>query len=126
MADDWTYDLTTAIGRVRLYIPDTADTPSGFRDSELQLFLDANGGDIFAAAADACDVLGNDQARAGKQVSILGISTNGVAVGTYFSQKAETLRARAGTFGMVAGAEWVGVASAAVDVFTDAEIGGGA
>ena len=46
-----TYDLTTAIGKVRLKIADTDITDAHFTDEELQVFLDEAGGSDYLAAA---------------------------------------------------------------------------
>ncbi len=49
-----TYDLTTAIGKVRLLISDTDITPASdahFTDEELQIFLDLADDDVYIAAA---------------------------------------------------------------------------
>ncbi|NLX48410.1 MAG: hypothetical protein GXY82_00760 [Methanospirillum sp.] len=119
----YTYTLTNDIGKVRLLVPDRVQTGAAFTDEEITALLALEGGDVYGGAAAACDVLANDEALAGKVISANGVSTNGVAVGQYFSAKAEKYRARIGSAG-TAGGEWVGVASAAVDQFTDTQIGG--
>ncbi len=53
-----TYDLTTAVGQVRLKIGDTDVSPSTdavFTDEELAFFLSANSNNINLSAADALD-----------------------------------------------------------------------
>ena len=53
-----TYDLTTNIGKVRLYIGDTDITPTTdaqFSDEEIQVFLDQAGGGILLAASYALE-----------------------------------------------------------------------
>lgn len=59
MADDFTYDLETDVGRLRLYANDKDEADYKHTDAELQVFLDG-AANIYHAAA---DVLVNDADR---------------------------------------------------------------
>lgn len=60
---DWSYDLTTSVGQLRLEIGDevyeSGVKPSGdnFTDTELEYFLAQEGSSVGRAAARACEVL---------------------------------------------------------------------
>ena len=53
----FTYDLTTAIGKVRLLIPDNESTAYELEDAEITYFLTERGNSVKAAAADCCNQL---------------------------------------------------------------------
>jgi len=53
----FTYDLATAIGQVRLLVPDNDSTSYLLEDAEIDYFLDQRGDNAKAAAADCCDQL---------------------------------------------------------------------
>jgi hypothetical protein len=68
-----TYDVTTDIGKIRLFIGDTDVTPASdaiFTDEELQVFLDIEGS-VRSAAAAAIEALANDSARTAKMLRTL-------------------------------------------------------
>jgi hypothetical protein len=50
----FTYDLTTAIGKVRLLIPDNVLAAYDLEDDEIEYFLGEVGQDVNAAAVRAC------------------------------------------------------------------------
>jgi hypothetical protein len=93
----FTYELTTDIGKVRLEIGDTNATsgvkPDGlaFDDDELQVFLDAEG-HVMRAAARACEVLGRSWATV-TDIRIGPRSENLGAVAKTWSDQAARLRA---------------------------------
>lgn len=124
----FTYDPTTTLGMVRLLIPDTIEATKTFDDEELTAFLTMEANDPWGAAADALDVMANSEAITGKNISILGISTNGVSVCQALAAKATAYRARVGMAamltdeGFVAG-EYMGIASGGNDLFSYSEIG---
>jgi len=57
------YDLSTPIGQIRLYIPDTDTSKPMFSDEELQFLLDENDGHPKLAAAAALDIIAGDPQR---------------------------------------------------------------
>ncbi len=61
-----TYDLTTAVGQVRLQISDTDVADAIFSDEELQVFLDANSDDVLLASAQALRSIAASAARMAK------------------------------------------------------------
>lgn len=67
----FTYDLATAIGKVRQNIPDTVDSGHLFEDAELQSFLDDNDDSVNYAAAAALDSLAGRYARSPKRIKSL-------------------------------------------------------
>lgn len=50
----WTYDLTTALGKVRFLIGDTTNDGLGNLDDEITFCLTQNNSDIYRAGAFAC------------------------------------------------------------------------
>ena len=64
-----TYDLSTAVGKVRLKIGDTSTT-FAFTDEEIQIFLDASSENVNYAAADACDAWAAKYAQNAKSEKI--------------------------------------------------------
>ncbi|MDI6872145.1 MAG: hypothetical protein QME79_12535 [Bacillota bacterium] len=59
----FSYNLATSVGKVRLRIPDKDEQAPLFQDEELQAFLDANGGDVYLAAAEALETVAGDPQR---------------------------------------------------------------
>jgi hypothetical protein len=68
MVDDFTYDLDTNVGKLRLYVNDKDDTDFKHTDAELEVFL-AGAANIYYAAA---DVLTNDADRLLKEGEVRG------------------------------------------------------
>lgn len=58
----WTYDTSTDIGKVRLYIRDNVRERSAFDDGEVQVFIDV-GGSWQRGIAEAAKALLADRAR---------------------------------------------------------------
>lgn len=65
-----TYDLTTAIGQVRLLIGDTDVDNAVFTDEELQVFLTAQSNNVNLAAAMAADAWAAKYATSASQERI--------------------------------------------------------
>lgn len=59
----YTYNVNTNIGKVRLYAQDNVEASAAFSDEELQIFLDAKGGDVYRAASMAMIVLAGNKAK---------------------------------------------------------------
>lgn len=89
------YDPATPAGQVRLLINDTSGTDPVFADDDILGFLTLEGGSIKLAAAQALDVIADDEALTGKVISSDGKSTNGPAVAAALRARAETLRKQA-------------------------------
>lgn len=91
----FTFDVSTAVGRVRLLIPDrTADDPL-FTDTELTALLDLEGDDVRGAAALALETIAADQVLTLKVIKSLDLQTDGAKVSDALLKRAELLRAQA-------------------------------
>lgn len=90
-----TYDPTTTAGRVRLLIPDTDITQAIFEDSEIDAFISLEFGNVFAAAALACETIATDRALTLQVVKLLDVQTDGAKVSDALLAKAKRLRERA-------------------------------
>lgn len=88
------YDPSTPTGQVRLLINDTGGDPV-FGDADIAGFLALEKGNIKRAAAQALDVIADDEALTGKVISSEGKSTNGAAVAASLRARATTLREQA-------------------------------
>lgn len=90
------YDPTTAAGRVRLLLNDISNDPV-FGDGDIDGFLALEGGSVKLAAAQALDVIADDEALTAKAVSVGGASSNGPAVADSLRKRAASLREQAVT-----------------------------
>lgn len=59
----FTYDLDTAVGQVRLLIPDTDEDTAELQDAEISYFLTQRGNHVKAAAVDCCKQLARKYAQ---------------------------------------------------------------
>lgn len=87
-----TYDLTTSIGKTRLYATDTDLSNAIFSDDELQVFLDGTGDAPMLAAAMALDTLAGDAAKLAIKTRQDSISTDPTEVPVQLRAQAERLR----------------------------------
>ncbi len=92
-------DYTTAIGQVRLLIPDTeqiGDTPAYlFSDPQVQAFLALYGDNVKRAAAQAKLVLATSEALINKVIKTYDFQTDGAKLGAELRAQAAELRAEA-------------------------------
>lgn len=88
------YDPATPVGQVRLLINDTSDNPA-FEDGDINGFLALEGQVIKLAAAQAIDVIADDEALTSKVITDHDLTTNGAAVANALRARAATLRAQA-------------------------------
>jgi hypothetical protein len=88
------YDPGTPAGQVRLLINDTSNDPV-FDDEDVSAFLTLEGGSVKKAAAQALDVIADDEVLTAKVMSSSGDSTNGAAVADSLRKRAATLREQA-------------------------------
>lgn len=88
----FTYDLATALGQVRLLIPDNVATAYELQDDELDFFLSQAGQNVTAAAARACDHLARKYAKL-PTFSADGLSISNGQRAQTFAQRAAELRA---------------------------------
>ena len=89
-----TYDITTAVGQVRLLIFDTNLNSPGpiFQDEEIQFFLNAESQVINYAAARALDLIARTQALINKQIKVLDLETDGATLAAELRESAKQLR----------------------------------
>lgn len=89
-----TIDYATAVGQVRLLINDTK-ADEVFSTEELDAFLDLEGGSVKRAAAQALDVIADDEALTSKAIRTQDLNTDGPKVADSLRKRAATLRAQA-------------------------------
>lgn len=90
----FTYDVTTALGKTRLYAQDTVSANAIFSDEEITSFLAINSNNIFLAAADALEIIAANQAYVLKVITNNGLTTNGPAVAAALQATARQWRAK--------------------------------
>lgn len=92
-------DYATAVGQVRLLIPDTeqiGDTPAYlFSDPQIQAFLALYGSNVKRAAAQAKLVLATSEALINKVIKTYDFQTDGAKLGAELRAQAAELRAEA-------------------------------
>jgi predicted ATPase len=92
-------DYSTAIGQVRLLIPDTeqlGDTPAYlFSDPQVQAFLTLYSNNVKRAAAQAKLVLATSEALINKVIKTYDFQTDGAKLGAELRAQAAELRAEA-------------------------------
>jgi hypothetical protein len=84
----------TDVGTVRLLISDTSPENGGriFTDTEIQAFLDLEGGAVKLAAAQALDAIASNEAMVSKRIRTLDLQTDGPAVAKALRDHAANLR----------------------------------
>lgn len=96
-------DYTTAVGKVRILIPDTEQIDYNddgepaylFTDEQLQVYIDLHGEDspgIHRATADAVEALGTSEAYISKVVRTEDLQTDGAKVANALYVRARQLR----------------------------------
>ena len=98
-------DYSTALGQVRLLIPDTEqlDNPADpsaeaayiFNDPQIQAFLSMYSNNIKRAAAQAKLVLAGSEALINKVISTYDLKTDGAKLGAELREQSKALRAEA-------------------------------
>lgn len=92
---DFTYDLSTKIGRVRLRVPDNDKSFYIFTDDEIEAFLAEEGNSVPLAAAEILDTIAANEAYKTKAIKSMSLSTRGDLVAAELRARARTLRERA-------------------------------
>jgi hypothetical protein len=111
----FTYNLTDSIGQVRFLIPDNVATAYDLEDAEITYMLGQRGGNVKAAAVDACNWL------ARKYAKLASFSADGLSVqhgqrAQTFAERAKELAATAqGSIGTIAVTREDGYSEAAGD-----------
>lgn len=97
MSDITPPNYSTAIGQVRLLIPDTEQLEQGesleyiFNDAQIQAFLTLYSNDIKKAAAQAKLVLASSEALINKVIKTYDFSTDGAKLGAELRAQAKML-----------------------------------
>lgn len=89
-----TYELGTAVGKLRLLIPDRSSEEYIFTDEELSTFLTMETG-VKRAAALAIETLASDNALVLKVIKLMQLSTDGAKVSDALLKRAAMLRSQA-------------------------------
>lgn len=113
MVDVFPVDYTSAVGRVRKYVPDVrqVDNEFVFTDEELQSFIDDQGigepsvPSLLRAAAWAMIALANDENLILKKIKTEDLETDGPAVADKLLKSAALLFARANDMAELTGEE---------------------
>jgi hypothetical protein len=93
---DFTYDLTTSTGQVRLLIADTDGDGYDFTDAEIAAALGLEGGSVRYAAAMLLDALASNRARLSVRVARgSGVSEDLTQVAAALHVQAASLREQA-------------------------------
>lgn len=90
-----TYDPTDDAGKVRLLISDTDPDNEVFADSEIDTFLELEGGNLRLAAAQALDTIASNELQVLKVIQILDLRTDGASMSKELRARADSLRAQA-------------------------------
>ncbi len=88
----FTYDVSTARGKVRLMIPDRDADNAIFDDDEIDAFLSLESQDVRLATALALETIASDQALTLKVVRLLDVQTDGAKVSQALLARAAELR----------------------------------
>jgi hypothetical protein len=92
---DFSYDLATTVGKIRLLIFDKDEASYIFTDGELTEFYSLEDSSIFCAAALALESIASNEAYVQKRIKILDITTDGPAVAKALLERAKILREKA-------------------------------
>lgn len=92
---DFSYDLDTVVGKIRLLIFDKDETDYIFTDAELTQFYSLEDSSVFCAAALALEGIASNEAYVQKRIKILDITTDGPAVAKALLERAKILREKA-------------------------------
>ena len=92
--NDFSYDVATDIGMVRLIVPGETDQATAlFADSEITALLGLYS-DIRLTAAAALDILASSIAKVRQKITLLGLSIDGPAMAASIREQAKALRDR--------------------------------
>lgn len=88
-------DYTTPAGQVRLLINDTVEADPVFADAEITAFLALEAGVVKRAAAQALDVIADDEVLTSKVIRTQDLTTDGAKVADSLRKRATALREQA-------------------------------
>lgn len=90
----WSYERDTAVGRVRLLIPDTDPQHPLFDDSEIEELIDLCDGNVWRAAAEALEIAATDISRR-QRLRVGEMDARGPDFQAAIEQRVRRLRERA-------------------------------
>lgn len=96
---EFTYDVSTSIGQVRMLCNDKYAEDFIFTDDEIRVFLTLNNDSTRLAAAMALDTIANDEAYVLKVITMLDLKTDGRATAEALRAGADRLRQQEAEFG---------------------------
>lgn len=96
----WSFDVSEAVGKVRLLIPDREQDEAFFEDEEIEALIEMEGGGgstagIKRAAALGLETMASDQVMVLKVMKLMDVSTDGKAVSEGLLMRADKLRLQA-------------------------------
>ena len=91
----FTYDLSTARGKVRLLVPDRVSDNYLFSDDEIDAFLSVESSSVKNAAALCLETIASDIAMIDKVIKLLDLQTDGAKTSDALLARAKTLRDQA-------------------------------
>lgn len=91
----YTYDLSTAIGQVRLLCRDNVEADAVFTDAEIQAYLTMEGSSVKKAAAQALDDIASSETQILEITSKMGVSSTPAAIAADLRARAKELRRQA-------------------------------
>lgn len=92
-----TYDVSTAVGKVRLYCQETDVATTRYTDEEIQVLIADAGGDLYLAAANLWEVKASYAANKAVSKSIGKLSVNKGVTAQYALEMAKLYREKAGS-----------------------------
>ena len=98
MADDFTYNLSSNLGLVRLEIQDNNSDEWIFSDAEINAFLAMYSDDVDWAAARALDVIASNKALISKRIRLLDLTLEGATIANELRIHADRLRNNSAAF----------------------------
>lgn len=89
---EFSYQLATPIGQIRLLIPDKLEAEKQFSDDELAGLLTLEGGSVKLAAAQALDIISTDTARVESYRRTQALEVDGSKAAKVIADRAASLR----------------------------------
>lgn len=98
MPADFTYDLTTPVGKIRLLVSDTDSTAPVFTDTEITALYAMCGSNVRLGAAQALEAIAGNELLVAKVIKTLDLETDGAKVSAELRNLAKSLRERAADY----------------------------
>ena len=118
MAGDFSYNVSTSVGQVRLLATDTDQANPIFGDREIEAFVALESGNIKRAAALALETIAANEALTLKVITLLELETDGAKTSDAILKRAKLLRDQADADEFADDAGGFDIAEMVVDQFT--------